>query len=189
MGLGLLGVGLAGSLALVALAVWGVWTYNHLVAAEAEVQARWAQVENQLQRRLDLVPNLVETVKGMAGHEASLHVRVAEARQRMLASSSPGPRVLEAARFDAEVRAVRVHLMEAYPEARADRHFTALMDELVGTENRLAVERKRYNDAAAAYNLRLRQLPGSMVAGVAGLAPRPLLEAAPEAAAAPAVRF
>jgi LemA protein len=165
-----------------------VTTYNRLVGAQERVDAGWSQVDNVLQRRADLVPNLVETVRGYAGEEREVFTAVAEARGRLLAARGPA----EAATADQQVTASLGRLLalaEAYPTLRASENFARLQDELAGTENRIAVERMRYNEVARAYNAAIRRFPTRLVATVLGFDRREYFEAAPGQREAPAVRF
>src|SRR5574344_156541 len=145
-------------------------TYNKIVALDEQVSNQWAQVENQYQRRLDLVPNLVATVKGYAKHESSVYTEDAQnslggALQRLLS------------------------VTENYPQLQANQNFLALQDELEGTENRISTERKRFNDVAQTYNTFIRQFPRNIVANMNGFRAKQYFAAADEAQKAPAVKF
>src|SRR5437660_9055780 len=131
-------------------------SYNTFVGQEEAVKAQWAQVENQLQRRNDLIPNLVETVKGYAQHEESVFKDVADARSRLLAAKSP-EETIAAANQQTSALGRLLAISENYPQLRANEQFNRLMDELSGTENRIAVERMRYNEAVQRYNTSRRQ--------------------------------
>ncbi|RPH95301.1 LemA family protein [candidate division KSB1 bacterium] len=179
-------------LAIVGLAlVIGLWiysTYNGLVSLDEETNKAFAQVDVVLQRRFDLIPNLVETVKGYASHEKEVFTAVTEARSRIGQATTPQ------ARIDAENQmtgALSRLLMvaENYPQLKANENFLALQDELSGTENRISVERRRYNEVATEYNKKIRRVPGNMVAGMFGFERRNLLEAPTEARQAPKVKF
>jgi LemA protein len=167
---------------------YAVSRYNGLVTRAAAVDSGWAQVENVLQRRADLVPNLVATVKGYAAHEAAVFASVADARARLGSARNPA----EAAQADAALTGALARLIaiaEAYPELKAAQSFQSLQDELAGSENRIAVERRRYNEAVREYNaLRLR-FPVNLVARTFGFEAREYFEAAPGAAQAPTVQF
>jgi LemA protein len=126
-------------------------SYNKFVSQEEEVKAAWAQVQNQLQRRNDLIPNLVETVKGYAQHEESVFKDIAEARSRLLAAKSPEESI-QAANQQTSALGRLLAVVENYPQLRANEQFNRLSDELAGTENRIAVERMRYNEKVQAYN-------------------------------------
>ena len=130
---------------IVILAVFLVSQYNRLVFLETNVDAKWAQVENQLQRRADLIPNLVNTVKGYASHEEQIFTEIAAARSRLLSAADPSQ--MEA-NNSLDLALGRLLAMRKLPAAQADASFIRLQDELAGTENRIAVERMRYNEAA-----------------------------------------
>lgn len=162
--------------------------YNGLVVANEQVDAAWAQVQNVLQRRADLVPNLVETVKGYAVHEREIFVSVAEARSRLAGAATPA----EAAAANAALTSALSRLLaivENYPELKANQNFIQLQDELAGTENRIAVERMRYNDVVLAFNSSLKRFPNNLVAGLFGFREREYFEAGAEAQQAPKVQF
>src|SRR6187200_1294856 len=146
-------------LAFVALPLTGC-SYNKFVGQEEAIKSQWAQVENQLQRRNDLIPNLVETVKGYAQHEEGVFKEIAEARSRLLAARSP-EETIAAANQQTTALGRLLAISENYPQLRANEQFNRLMDELSGTENRIAVERMRYNDKVREYNTSTRQFPGN----------------------------
>src|SRR5436305_5246005 len=146
--------------ALFALPLTGC-SYNRFVGQEEGIKAQWAQVQNQLQRRNDLIPNLVETVKGYAQHEEGVYKDIADARSRLLAAKSP-EETIQAANQQTAALGRLLAVVENYPQLRANEQFNRLMDELAGTENRLAVERMRYNERVQEYNTARRQFPGSM---------------------------
>jgi LemA protein len=162
--------------------------YNSFVRANEAIDGAWAQVENVLQRRADLIPNLVETVKGYAAHETAIFTAVAEARSKLLAAKGPA----EAAEANAGMTSALGRLLaisEQYPDLKANENFVRLQDELAGTENRIAVERKRYNDAVLAYNSSIKQFPGNALAGLFGFDKRDYFEAEPQAKEVPKVKF
>src|SRR4051812_4119406 len=128
-----------------ALAGCGPCGYNKIVTEEQQVEAAWSQVENQLQRRADLVPNLVETVKGYASHEKGVFEQIASARAAMMGASNRAEKIQTANQFEGAISKL-LSISEAYPQLKANESYNRLMDELAGTENRLAVERKRYNE-------------------------------------------
>jgi len=175
---------------LVALGLYGAvkGTYNSLVAMDERVKGDWAQVENQLQRRYDLIPNLVNTVKGYAEQEKEVFTAVTEARSRV-GGAGTVPEKIEANNELAGALSRLLVVMENYPELKSNQNFLRLQDELAGTENRIAVERRRYNEAVAAYNKKIRKYPGSFVAGMKGYEKKTPFEAAPQAQAAPVVEF
>ncbi|TMI79205.1 MAG: LemA family protein [Bacillati bacterium ANGP1] len=146
---------------LLAAAAWPALTYNRLVQARAAVDAQWAQVETQYQRRVDLVPNLVEAVRGVLVQERTV--------------------------FEALPLGRLLGVVESYPNLRSVEAVARLMDELAGTENRIAVERRRYNARVAVYNTRVQQFPTMLVAGLGGFRVRPYFESASAAGTAPAL--
>lgn len=151
------------------LAVWAVIIYNGLVAARNEMRNCWSQIDVQLKRRHDLIPNLVEAVRGYVGHEAAVLRRIAEARSNAIAAAAAGPAGAGAAGAAEGVLGILVGQLiasaEAYPDLKASGNFLALQEELVSTENRIGFARQAYNDAAASYNTRRETFPNSMVAG------------------------
>jgi LemA protein len=173
-------------------------TYNALVTLEEGVNQAWAQVSNQYQRRADLIPNLVETVKGYAAHEKETFAAVTEARAK-IGQLTVTPEVLndpEAfARFQqvqGEIGSVLSRLMaisENYPQLKANENFLALQSQLEGTENRISVERKRFNESVQRYNTRIRRFPTNILAGMYGFEKKLYFEAQPGAETAPAVEF
>lgn len=189
-----LGVGLAVGMLLAGIGcvitgTWAMSSYNGLVVKDEAVKAAWAQVENQMQRRLDLIPNLVETVKGYAGHENALFTQIASFRaQALSASGGIAGRIQGMQGVNRCVGGI-LSLAENYPQLQASPHFVGLRDELIGTENRLAVERKRFNEAVQAYNVACRRMPGALVARLAGFEALPQFEATAAAHEAPKVRF
>ena len=162
--------------------------YNSLVGLDQAVQAQWGQVENVYQRRADLVPNLVETVKGYATHEETVFKEIADARSQLLAAKSPAE-TIAAANQQSSALGRLLAVVESYPNLKANEQFNRLMDELAGSENRLAVARKRYNDALQDYNTSRRKFPGNVTAKMFGFKEYPYFEAPPAAQAAPKVDF
>ena len=163
-------------------------SYNTFVSQEQAIKAQWAQVENQLQRRNDLIPNLVETVKGFAAHEESIYKDIAEARSRLLAAKSPEESI-NAANQQTSALGRLLAVVENYPNLKADQQFNRLMDELSGTENRLAVERMRYNEKVQEYNASRRQFPANVTAKMFGFKEYPYFQVPPEAKQVPKVNF
>ncbi len=163
-------------------------SYNKFVGQEEAIKAQWAQVENQLQRRNDLIPNLVETVKGYAQHEESVYKDIADARSKLLAAKSP-EETIQAANQQTAALGRLLAVVENYPQLRANEQFNRLMDELSGTENRIATERMRYNEKIQEYNTSRRQFPGNITARVFGFKEYPLFEAPAEAKQVPKVNF
>jgi LemA protein len=163
-------------------------SYNRFVTQEETIKAQWAQVQNQLQRRNDLIPNLVETVKGYAQHEETVFREIAEARSKLLAAKSP-EETIAAANQQTSALGRLLAVVENYPQLKANEQFNRLMDELAGTENRIAVERMRYNEAVQAYNTSRRQFPANLTAKMFGFKEYPFFEAPPEARQVPKVTF
>ncbi len=182
--LGLLGSGLL-------LGGCTISMYNRVIGMDERVKSAWAQVENQLQRRYDLIPNLVETVKGYAEHESELFTQIAEARTKYFQAAQSGSRDarVEAATGVERLLSRLLVLRETYPELKAQESFLKLQDELAGTENRLSVERKRYNDAVRELNTFRRTFFGQFVAGLANVEAAEYFEPPAETAAAPKVNF
>ena len=174
-------------LALAALPVTGC-SYNTFVGQEEAIKAQWAQVENQLQRRNDLIPNLVETTKGYATHEEAVFKDIADARAKLLAAKSP-EETIQAANQQTSALGRLLAVVENYPNLKANEQFNRLMDELAGTENRLAVERMRYNEKVQAYNTSRRQFPANLTAKMFGFKEYPFFQAPPDAKQAPKVNF
>jgi LemA protein len=174
-------------IALAALPLGGC-SYNRFVTQEEAVKAQWAEVQNQLQRRNDLIPNLVETVKGYAQHEEKVFSDIAEARSRLLAARSP-EETIAAANQQSSALGRLLAVVESYPQLKANEQFNRLMDDLSGTENRIAVARMRYNEAIQAYNTSRRQFPANITARMFGFKEYPFFEAPPEAQKAPKVTF
>lgn len=174
-----------------------VGNYNSIVGYDESVEAAWAQVQNQYQRRVDLIPNLVSTVKGYASHEKDTFVQVTQARAA--AESMAGAGVPKDAAEMEKIQAAQNSLTagvrnllvvaENYPELKADQNFLALQDQLEGTENRIAVARQDYNKAVQKYNTFIRRFPQSVVANQHGFEKRPQFAASQEAQSAPKVEF
>jgi LemA protein len=175
------------AIGLVALPLSGC-SYNKFVSQEEAVKAQWAQVQNQLQRRNDLIPNLVETVKGYASHEESVFKDIADSRSRLLSAKSP-EETISAANQQTSAIGRLLAVVENYPNLKANEQFNALMDELSGTENRIATERMRYNQRVQEYNTSRRQFPANITAKVFSFKDYPFFEAPPEATQVPKVNF
>src|SRR5262252_700387 len=175
------------AIGLVALPLAGC-SYNKFVSQEEAVKAQWAQVQNQLQRRNDLIPNLVETTKGYAQHEESVFKDIADARSQLLAAKSPDETIAAANRQTSALGRL-LAVVENYPNLKANEQFNRLMDELAGTENRLAVERQRYNDRVQEYNTSRRQFPANITAKLFSFKDYPFFEAPADAKAVPRVNF
>jgi LemA protein len=175
------------ALAVVAMPLGGC-SYNRFVSQEEAVKAQWAQVENQLQRRNDLIPNLVETTKGFAQHEESVYKDIADARSRLLAAKSPDE-AIAAANQQTSALGRLLAVVENYPQLKSNEQFNRLMDELAGTENRLSVERMRYNERVQDYNTARRQFPGNLTAKMFGFKDYPFFQVPEDAKKAPKVNF
>lgn len=175
----------------VLLAIVGIMlvpSYNKFVSQEETVDQAYAQVENQLQRRLDLIPNLVNTVKGYASHEKEVLTEIADARARLAGAQGPE----EQAAADAELSSALSRLLvvvENYPDLKANQQFTQLMDELAGTENRIGVARQDYNNEVATFNRQIKRFPGKLVASIFGFEEKEYFKADPAANKAPEVDF
>jgi LemA protein len=164
-------------------------SYNNFVSYDEAIKSAWAQVDNVLQRRNDLIPNLVNTVKGYAKHEKSIFEDVANARSALIHAGSIDDKAKAAGALDSAVGRL-LAIAENYPQLKANESFNALMDELAGTENRIAVERKRYNDIVQLYNTSVRRFPGSVVAGISGFKAKEIYFKADEKAKqVPEVKF
>ncbi len=187
-------------LAVLVLAIvgWAVSINNELVRQEQNVNEKWAQVQNVYQRRADLVPNLVETVRGFATQERTVLEEVTKARAsatgvQLTPEALSDPKALE--RFQAAQNQLSGALsrllvvVERYPDLKSNQNFLALQTQLEGTENRIAVERRRFNEAVRDYDTRLKLFPGSAVARFAGFTPKAFFEATPDAATPPKVKF
>jgi LemA protein len=183
--------------AVIAIA-WGVSQYNGLVKSQESVNGAWSQVENVYQRRMDLIPNLVATVKGVANFEKETYIAVAEARSRagQITISEEvlnNPELFK--RFEqsqAQLGSALSRLLavaENYPQLKANQNFLELQSQLEGTENRIAVERRRFNEVVQQYNTKVRTVPTSLIAGMLGFQQRPYFAAEPRAATAPKVEF
>jgi len=159
-------------LALIVLAVFGqyVGVRNSLVTKNEAVKAAWSQVDIVLQRRADLIPNLVETVKGYAKQEQTVFGDIAKARSALLSAGTPSEKIAANNQLDGAIGRLLV-IVENYPQLKSNENFLRLQDELAGTENRISVERKRYNDTLQDYNTYVQQFPNSVFAGWAGFKP------------------
>lgn len=172
-------------------AVWLGLSYNGFVRSRGAVANAWAQVETQYQRRIDLIPNLVSTVKGAANFEQSTFVQVTEARNAWAQAKAIGDRgqqITAAGSFDSALSRLLV-TVEAYPQLQATQAFRDLMTQLEGTENRISVARKGYNDSVFTYNVRVQSFPGLLAAKVLGFTPEAPFSAVAGADKAPAVDF
>ncbi len=180
-------IGLAAAIVLIVVSYIAI--YNSIVSKHENITAKWSQVENQLQRRNDLIPNLVNTVKGYAAHERTVLENVTRARSQWAKAGNLDEKIKAASEMDAALSRLLL-VVENYPNLKADQTFLKLMDELSGTENRIAVERMRYNETVRDYNVAVRRFPGNLVAGSFGYQPVTQYFKAEEAArAVPQVKF
>ena len=163
-------------------------TYNSFVTLDEGVKASWAQVENQLQRRYDLIPNLVETVKGFAAQEKEVFIGVTEARAKVGGAKNIPDKIAANNQLTGALSRLLV-TVERYPDIKSNQNFIRLQDELAGTENRIAVERRRYNEAVKTYNVRIRTFPANIMAGMFGFAKAEFFEVPESAQAVPEVKF
>jgi LemA protein len=162
--------------------------YNRFVTLDEGVKSAWAQVENQLQRRYDLIPNLVETVKGYAKQEKDVLVEVTNARARVGGAATVPDKINANNELTGALSRLLV-VVEQYPDLKSNQNFIRLQDELAGTENRISVERKRYNDAVQGYNVEIRSFPANLLAGMFGFGKAAFFEVPAAAKAAPQVKF
>jgi len=182
---GALGVILLGALV---VGLYVKSTYNDLVQKQVQVKTAWGQVENQLQRRYDLIPNYVETVKGYAKQETTIFTAIADARARIGSAQTVKEKIDSNNELSGALARLLV-VVENYPQLKSTENFMRLQDELAGTENRIATERMRYNDTVSTYNIRVRQFPANLVAGAFNFEQSPLFEAPASAKTAPKVAF
>jgi len=173
------------------IAIFGIWfvsAYNGLVKLGLEADGKWANVEAQYQRRIDLIPNLVNTVKGYSTYEGDLLTKITELRSQWGAATTTAQKVDTANQMESTISKLLV-VAENYPDLKANQNFLALQDELAGTENRISVERTRFNDAVKAYNTKTKLFPTSIVAGMFGFNDKEFFKAAEGAQNAPTVTF
>lgn len=175
-------------IALVAVVGFYLSNYNRFVTMDEQINGQWSQVENALQRRADLIPNLVATVKGYAKHESEVFTRIADARSKLAGARSVNEAAQASASFESALSRLLV-VVERYPDLKASEQFAGLRDELAGTENRLAVERRRYNEAVQTFNAEIRRFPGSIIAGMMGLKAKDYFKATESAKVPPKVEF
>ena len=170
------------------LVLWTVSVYNRLVSQNVAIDAQWAQVENQLQRRFDLIPNLVNTVKGVANQEQEVFGAIAEARTRYSGATTPDQRALAAGQVESALGRLLV-ITENYPQLQSSQAFRDLMVQLEGTENRIAVERMNYNNQVKVLNADIRRIPALFFARLFGITEREYFEVSEEAQQNPMVDF
>ena len=178
-------------------AIWGISAYNGLVKMDESVSTAWSNVENQYQRRADLIPNLVNTVKGYAAHEKETFEAVVSARSKATqmtidADNLTPEKLQQYQKAQGEIGAALGRLLaitENYPELKANENFKELQAQLEGTENRISVERRNFNEVARSYNTSIRTFPKSILAGMFGFDKRPYFEAEEGANKAPTVEF
>ena len=162
--------------------------YNSFVTLDEGVKASWAQVENQLQRRYDLIPNLVETVKGFARQEKEVFIGVTEARAKVGGAKNIPDKIAANNQLTGALSRLLV-TVERYPDIKSNQNFIRLQDELAGTENRIAVERRRYNETVRTYNVRIRTFPANIMAGMFGFTKAEFFDVPESAKAVPKVKF
>ncbi len=177
----------AAALAILAVTLSGC-SYNRFTTEEEAIKGSWGEVQNQIQRRNDLIPNLVESVKGYASHEEGVFKEIADARSKLLAAKSP-EETIAAANQQSSALGRLLAVVENYPNLKANEQFNRLMDELAGTENRLGVARMRYNERIQQYNTTRRKFPSNVTAKVFGFKEYPYYEAPASSQAAPKVDF
>jgi len=163
-------------------------TYNTLVTMDEDVKAAWAQVENQLQRRYDLIPNYVETVKGYAKQEREVFIKVTEARSKVGGATSINEKIQANNQLSSALSRLLV-VVERYPDLKSNTNFIRLQDELAGTENRIAVERRRFNEKVRIFNTKIRRFPTNIIAGMFGFEKAAFFEVPEERQEAPKVKF
>lgn len=176
------------ALIVIAIVLWGIGQYNRVVAMDEQVKAQWAQVENQLKRRYDLIPNLVETVKGYAKHEREIFENIAESRTKYFKAQTTAEKIKASNELETVLSRLLL-LREAYPQLKANENFLKLQDSLEGTENRISVERKRYNEAVQALNTYRRTVFGRIFSAIAGVGEAAYYEVPAAEKEAPKVRF
>ncbi len=179
-----------GIIVVIGLVIGGsvVGEYNKVISMDEQVKAQWAQVDNQLKRRYDLIPNLVETVKGYATHERELFENIAQARTQYFQAKTPADKIQASQQLEGVLSRLLV-LREAYPQLKANESFLKLQDSLEGTENRISVERRRYNEAVQALNSYRRSFMGRFIAALAGVGEAKYFETPTAERETPKVKF
>lgn len=192
------GVGVAILVVIIGAVLWGVGIYNNLVSLDEEVQQSWSQVENQYQRRADLIPNLVNTVKGVANFEKETYTAVTEARSKVnqikltsdMLNNPQAFQKFQAAQDGLSSALSRLLVtVERYPELKANENFLQLQAQLEGTENRISVERRKFNQVVQKYNTKIRRFPDNFIAGVGGFTEKQYFKSTEGAAKPPKVQF
>jgi LemA protein len=173
---------------IVILAFWSVGKYNSFVSQNQAITAQWAQVENQFQRRFDLIPNIVETVKGVAKQETAVFTAIADARTRYAGATTQDAKVAAASDVQSALSRLLV-ITENYPVLQSSQAYRDLIVSLEGTENRISVERMKYNDLIKVYNTNIITFPSSILAKIFGMTEHPYFDAPAEAQSAPKVQF
>ena len=183
-------LGVVGGLLLIAfiLVMTVIGGYNKLVTKEENTKSSWAQVENLLKRRSDLIPNLVNTVKGYAKHEKEIFIQIAESRSKLAGSTNIKDKIKASKEMGTALSRLLV-VMERYPDLKANSNFNRLMDELSGTENRISVERRRYNEAVKLFKVYSKRFPGRFYAAVFGFEPAVYFEVDKKDKDLPQVKF
>lgn len=173
---------------LLLIGLWFMGSYNSFVSTNESVDAAWAQVETQYQRRFDLIPNLVNSVQGAMKQETAIFIGIADARKGYTGARTVNEKVAASVQMESALSRLLV-VMENYPQLRSIEAVLKLQDELSGTENRIGVERGRYNDIVRKYNVKVKSFPGNLFASLFGFEPRVMFEAEKEAAKAPVVNI
>lgn len=181
---------IVGSIVLLALLVigWVVLSYNNLVSLSLTADKTWSNVQTDYQRRFDLIPNLVETVKGIVKQEQAVFIEVAQLRSQWQSARSPDEKMKIAQQSDSALGRL-IAVAENYPELKSNQNFLALQDQLEGTENRITVARQRYNEAVTAYNIKTRTIPSSIIASLFGFREKDLFESVAGSEQAVNVKF
>lgn len=173
---------------LVILGAWGIGSYNSLIGLKESVDNQSSNIETQLQRRSDLIPNLVNTVKGYTSHESEVLGAISDARSKLAGAGSMSEKAAADSELSSAVSRLLV-VVENYPNLKADAQFSALTDELAGTENRITVARKDYNASVKDYNQKIKMFPGNIIAGMFGFGTADYFEASEGSKEVPVVNF
>jgi LemA protein len=167
---------------------WFMGTRNTLIGMDEGVRNSWSEVENNMQRRYDLIPNLINTVKGYAKHEKDIFIQIAEARAKLAGAKSVNEKMAASNGMEGALSRLLV-IVEQYPNLKANESFVRLMDELAGSENRMALARKRYNETVQAFNQKIRMFPASIVASMSSFVQKDYFKVEEKVKSAPAVNF